>query len=208
MPFDNVTVDEQLVTYRGRCPFKQYIASKPGKYGIKFWMLSDSKTSYVSRLQVYIGRQEAQAREKNQGERVVLDLCAGLKGSGRNITCDNFFTSMQLLQKLKRDKLTLLGTVRKNRVELPPELVATKGREVLSSKFAFTKDAMIVSYCPKKSKVVVLMSSMHDQPEVDENHPKKKPMLVLDYNSTKGGVDTSDQMLRNYSCKRMTCSWP
>jgi len=62
--FDNVTVDEQLVTYRGRCPFKQYIASKPRKYGIKFWMLSDSKTSYASRLQVYIGRQEAQAREK------------------------------------------------------------------------------------------------------------------------------------------------
>ena len=54
-PEENVTVDEQLLTYRGRVPFKQYIPSKPGKYGIKFWMLCDSKTSYVCRLQVYTG---------------------------------------------------------------------------------------------------------------------------------------------------------
>lgn len=146
VPFENVTVDKQLLTYRGRCPFKQYILSKPGKYGIKFWMLSDSKTSYVLRLQPYIGKQDGHARETNQRERVVLDLCKGLKGSGRNITFDNFFTSMQLLQKLKKDKLTLLGTVCKNRVELPSELVATKGREILSSKFAFTTDAMLVSF--------------------------------------------------------------
>ena len=139
VPYENLTVDEQLLTFRGRCPFKQYIPSKPGKYGVKFWMLSDNKTSYVCRLQVYTGRQVGQARESNQGERVVLDLCERLKGSGRNITCDNFFTSMQLLQKLKKDKLTLLGTVRKNRVEIPPELLVTKGREEFSSKFAFTK---------------------------------------------------------------------
>ncbi|KAF0026097.1 hypothetical protein F2P81_020834 [Scophthalmus maximus] len=31
----DVTVDERLVPFRGRCPFKQYILSKPGKYGIK-----------------------------------------------------------------------------------------------------------------------------------------------------------------------------
>ena len=31
----SMTVHEQLVCFRGRCPFKQYISSKPGKYGIK-----------------------------------------------------------------------------------------------------------------------------------------------------------------------------
>ena len=31
----SVTVHEQLISYRGRCPFKQYISSKPGKCGIK-----------------------------------------------------------------------------------------------------------------------------------------------------------------------------
>jgi len=47
VPDENVTVDEQLLTYRGRVPFKQYIPSKPGKYGIKLWMLCDSKTDII-----------------------------------------------------------------------------------------------------------------------------------------------------------------
>lgn len=37
-PGKNITVDEQLVPYRGRCPFCQYIPSKPAKYGIKIWV--------------------------------------------------------------------------------------------------------------------------------------------------------------------------
>ncbi|CAJ1061405.1 piggyBac transposable element-derived protein 3-like%2C partial [Xyrichtys novacula] len=34
-PGPEITVDEQLVPFRGRCPFRQYIPSKPAKYGIK-----------------------------------------------------------------------------------------------------------------------------------------------------------------------------
>ena len=39
VPGSMLTVDEELVTFRGRCPFKQYIPSKPGRYGIKFWTI-------------------------------------------------------------------------------------------------------------------------------------------------------------------------
>jgi len=49
VPGSMLTVDEELVTFRGRCPFKQYIPSKPGRYGIKFWILLDSKWRYVWR---------------------------------------------------------------------------------------------------------------------------------------------------------------
>lgn len=208
VPGDDVTVDEQLLTYRGRVPFKQYIPSKPGKYGIKIWMLCDSTTSYVLRLQIYSGKQAGQGREQNQGERVVLQLTEDLKGSGRNVTVDNFFSSLSLAQKLSKKQMTLLGTIRKNRTELPPEFVTVKGREVLSSLFAFRDDATLVSYCPKKGKVVTLLSSMHTQPEVNETRPDKKPLMITDYNATKGGVDTADQMLRIYSTKRMTRRWP
>ena len=116
MPSFYLEMSQSMNSYSGRCSFTQYIPSKPGKYGIKFWMLSDSMTSYVHRLHAYIGRHDPQAREHNLGERVVFDLCRGLRGRGINITCDNFFTSMQLLQKLKRDKLTLLRTVAKTDV--------------------------------------------------------------------------------------------
>ncbi|GFS02519.1 PiggyBac transposable element-derived protein 4 [Elysia marginata] len=39
VPGANLTVDEQLIPFRGRCPIIQYIPSKPAKYGLKlFWI--------------------------------------------------------------------------------------------------------------------------------------------------------------------------
>ena len=41
-----LTVDEQLVPFRGNCPFKQYMKSKPAKYGKKIWWAVDNETWY------------------------------------------------------------------------------------------------------------------------------------------------------------------
>ena len=79
-----------------------------------------------------------------------------------------FETGLDLAHDLKNNGLTLLGTIRKNRIELPPELVFAKNREIFSSMFAFGNETTLVSYCPKKGKVVVLLSSTHDQPEVND----------------------------------------
>ena len=48
-PSENVTIDKQLVSFKGRYPFRQYIPSKPAKYGILRSMesLCDSATRYA-----------------------------------------------------------------------------------------------------------------------------------------------------------------
>ena len=74
-------------------------------------------------------------------------------------------------------EITLLGTVRKNKPELPLELVTGKGRTALSTVFAYHNDATIASYSPKKGKVVTLMSSLHSHGEVDDNNLKKEPPI-------------------------------
>jgi len=89
-----LTADDELVTFRGRYPFKQYVPSKPGCYGIKFWILLDSKSSYVYNLETCIGKKPNAEREVNLGEKVVLDLLEGIDAAGRNVTCDNCFTSL------------------------------------------------------------------------------------------------------------------
>ena len=125
--------------------------------------------------------------EKQQGARVVKDLVTGLHGSGKNVTTDNFFTSHSLGHYLLTKQLTLLGTVRKNRRELPPVLLP-KNRPEHDSIFAFTADTMLVSYAPKSNRSVVLLSTMHEQADIDEVSEAKKPAMVLDYNATKGAV--------------------
>ena len=111
IPGSMLTVDEELVTFRGRCPSKQCIPSKPGRYEIKFWILSDSKSSYVYNIETYIGKKPIAGREVNLGERVVLDLLEEIDAAGRNITCDNFFTSLSLARKLQAKKKKILSWV-------------------------------------------------------------------------------------------------
>nr|CAI5818115.1 unnamed protein product [Callosobruchus analis] len=64
------TIDEKLEAFRGRCSFRQYIPSKPNKYGIKIFALVDSKI-----LEVYVGQQpEREFRQSNDPKSVVLRL--------------------------------------------------------------------------------------------------------------------------------------
>lgn len=145
------------------------------------------------------------APEKNQGERVVLDLIDGLKG--HNVTMDNFFSSFQLGQLLLLKNITMVGTMRKNKRSIPPKLLLCKKQPLYQSTFAYTMDTTLVSYISKKNKCTVLQSTMHDSPEVGSD-PKKMPNIVAYYNNTKGGVDTVDKMLSCYSVKRKTNRWP
>ncbi len=204
-PGPEVTVDEHLVPFRGKCPFQKYIPSKLGKYGIKIWVACDAKTSYAWNLQIYTGKAASGKPEKNQGKRVVLDMTTGLQG--HNITCDNFFTSYDLGQELLWRKLTMVGTVKKNKPELPAEIVQVKNRAPLYSKFAFTDTTAVVSYCPKKKQNVILMSTLHKDAAVSSGHDKK-PTIILDYNKNKGGVDNLDKLTATYTCQRMTRRWP
>ena len=98
-----------LVAVRGRCSFRQYMKSKPARYGIKIWAIADVATSYAWRLQIYNRRAPGHPKETNQGMRVVLELTSGLVGY--TITTDNFFTSFNLADELLRRRCALVGTI-------------------------------------------------------------------------------------------------
>lgn len=55
VPGSKTCIDEQLYSYRGRCQFKQYIPSKPAKYGIKYWSFVDVESGYLIDTNVYLG---------------------------------------------------------------------------------------------------------------------------------------------------------
>ncbi|XP_055774478.1 piggyBac transposable element-derived protein 4-like [Salvelinus fontinalis] len=175
--------------------------SKPAKYGIKIWVACDAQSSYAWKMQVHTGKLTSGGPEENQGMRVVLDVTDGLRG--HNVTCDNFFISYELRQQLLKKKITMVRTVRKNKPELPPALLATRGREAFSSKFAFTPTTTLVSYFPKRNKNVVLLSTLHKTAEISDRE-YRKPAIILDYYHNKRGVDNLDKVIGTYSCRRMT----
>jgi hypothetical protein len=138
----------------------------------------------------------------------VLDLVQFLKGSGRNVTTDNFFTSVNLARELRNRQMTLVGTMRSARREVPKALVHQRGRSLYSSIFAcnLTDGVELISYKAKPSKTVLLLSSQHKDVTVTEE-PSKKPRVILYYNSTKGGVDAIDERVGTYTVKFSTRRW-
>ncbi|KAL7856813.1 hypothetical protein SRHO_G00157120 [Serrasalmus rhombeus] len=121
---------------------------------------------------------------------------------------DIFFTSVPLARHLLEKNLTIVGTLRQNKPDIPPLMKPSKSREVHSTEFGFNDRLTMVSYVRKKGKAVVLLSTMHHDKLVDENSRKKKSEVITFYNNTKGGVDTIDQMVGTYTCKRQTQRWP
>jgi len=113
----NLTVDEQLFGFDGNCPFKQYMPSKPEKYGIKIFWINNSQTGFPLGGIPYLGK--GNQRAINLGEKIVEKLCIPYYNSNRNITIDNFFTSKQLALNMKSCGLTITGTFRKNKPFIP-----------------------------------------------------------------------------------------
>ncbi|CAK1594994.1 unnamed protein product [Parnassius mnemosyne] len=104
--------------------------------------------------------------------------------------------------------MTLVGTVRKNKQILPANMQAHKERAVYSSNFAFSKEATVCSYVPKKNKAVIMLSSLHMSPIIQSNKETAKPEIILYYNKTKSGVNNMDKLLAEYTVKRRTNRWP
>ena len=129
---------------------------------------------------------------------------------GLNVTTDNFFANLSIAKKLKKHKITMVGTVHQNRKEIPEELKHDKKDELQTSRFLFSasENIMMCSYKAKKAKSVYLLSSMHNVERVKEKDPKRRPEATLFYNETKGGVDTADEILRGYSTKAASSRWP
>ena len=60
-----VTVDEMLASFRGRVAFRIYIPFKQ-KYGLKLFMVNDSRSQYALNAIPYLGKTSVQEQERPQ----------------------------------------------------------------------------------------------------------------------------------------------
>jgi hypothetical protein len=183
------------------------MSSKPKKYGIKKFWLCESGTGYALNGIIYCGRRGNQP-EKDLAHNVVMKLSEPFRNSGRNITTDNFFTSHTSARDLLEQNLTLLGTMRHNRKEIPQCMRKARKQELQSSEFRFDNKNKIslCSYVPKKNKAVILLSSSHFAPQVVG--PERKPSMIYDYNNTMGAVEQLNENVEEFTVRRKTTRWP
>lgn len=83
-PGPEVIVDEWLVSFRGHCPFRQYMPSKPGKYGIKIWAACDEKQLCMEHANIHREICQRSAR-KESGRAGGLEYDKGSSGAQHNL---------------------------------------------------------------------------------------------------------------------------
>ena len=174
-------MDEQLVGCRGRIPGRTYMSSKPRKYGLKIFWACESSIGYALNAMAYGGR-EGDRVHRNLGQDVVMKLVEPYFETGRDVCTDSFFTTYNLAKLLLEKKLTLLGTVRRQRRDVPRSIM--NKMELYNSKFVYNhQDGIcLVVYQAKKNKLpVILLSSSHFEGVVSTDEARK-PEMVLDCN--------------------------
>ena len=153
-PHQEVAVDECMIPFRGRLSFKQYHRDKPIKWGMKVWMLADSKTGYNYSFDMYVGCDEDLEDLQRIGKVsvVVLKLAKGLYGQGYHLYFDRFYTSPHLLHWLRLVDLSGCGTVMTNRIGFPKDLKVTgKGTQGESEWMQCANTGILATrWCDKK----------------------------------------------------------
>lgn len=145
------------------------------------YALCDFQTCYTNNFIIYCGTQKpGPFVTSNRPFHVVKCLNDPLIKSNRNITSDSWFSSYPLAEYLLTIWMTFLGALRKNKSDIPPDFVTENKKLVPGSHiFECNYTSTLVSLVTKKQNVVLILSTLHEGNELDDE--TRKPVQIMDY---------------------------
>ncbi|KAJ8931028.1 hypothetical protein NQ314_016112 [Rhamnusium bicolor] len=169
---------------------------------------------YTHDMEFYSGKQPSGPFHlPNDTASIVKRPISTMDKSARNITVDNYFTSIPLANDLLLShNLTTVGILRKNKLEIPGEFLNINDRPTCSTMSAFGKkdnNFLFASYISEKKKSVLMLSTFHNEGIIDPTSIEaKKPEVITFYNCTKGDMDVVDRLKSEYCVTRTSNRWP
>lgn len=213
-PSDHLTLDEAMAAYKGRSPIKQYIPSKPHKWGYKIWCLCGE--DYLLHFEVYEGKEDDPS-DAGATVDTVLRMTAAYQHQERILYTDNWFTSPTLLHALAQRGIRLCGAVRSNRKGMPP-IPASEIRSLQRGEWIQRQKGDTAVAVWRDRKVMWVLYN-HCSPTEDAslnrwNDANRKvsvgcPRAVRDYFYHARSVDVLSQLHYAYLIGRKACrAWP
>jgi hypothetical protein len=207
VPEENLSIDEELIKFKGRLIFRQYIANKSAKYGIKIFSLC-SADGFVHNMEIYGGKGTVDPDDDGFAASIVKKLMTKYLDQGYTLYMDNYYNSVQLAKFLYNHKTYCAGTLRKN-LKLNPKHILNEKLKLGESIVAENGPIKIVKW---KDKREVLMITTKHSCEFEEGANRRgvlktKPDVIFEYNKYMAGVDRLDQMLSYYTNERRTKKW-
>ena len=149
-PSQNCSIDESIISFKGRLAFIQYMPLKPHKWGVKAWVLADSVSGYIWNWKLYTGKEESNGIPVTA--KVVLELT-------KHFYFDNFYTSPYLCKKLFKLGSGSCGTVRTNRKGIPIDF---KNKKLQKGEMTTYQDDEVTGIKWMDRRPVAMLSTIHD----------------------------------------------
>ena len=219
IPMDQeLCIDEQMVLFKGASSIKQYIPSKPNKWGYKIFVLAD-KSGMIHDFISYTGKIEPVMTDGvpdlGVSSNVVLHLAQIIPEHKNHLLYfDNWFSSIALLEHLATRGIWCCGTIRAPRITGLPKnknnekLLISKGQGSYSeSKTSnLTKEVTHVQWYDSKLVNLVSTFAKAKPVEIVQRYSRKekkvveipRPSIVGMNNQGMGGVDIADCMISLY----------
>jgi len=214
----NITIDESMISFKGRSEYRFYMPMKPIRYGFKLHALTESQTGYCYNFLLDVGKKNLQKLiESSEWEDDIEDeeryilfivnkLLSCLPFKGYNLYMDSWYNSVYLAEYLVKKGITVTGPLKKNSSDLPK----TSMNEELRLGERQTRSSALLSLTRwKDKKEMILISSIFSGEKIESNLKNKKeiPEIVKKYSSNMRGVDRMDQSLEYLNLKRKSYKW-
>nr|CAH7749054.1 unnamed protein product [Callosobruchus chinensis] len=111
-------------------------------------------------------------------ERVVMEMIEPLLDEGRTLITDNWYTSVNLAETLQTRSTHLIGTLRKNRKNLPKDVVEAKLKKGEIVAKQNKKNVVVMKWQDKRD--VLFLSTKHKDDMIEVTHregPKESQPL-------------------------------
>ena len=220
---ENHSIDEQIIPTKSRTSLKQYLPNKPNKWGIKVWARC-GVSGILYDFEVYTGKTtKAQAKpELLMGGNVVSRLMQSLpKNVNHKVFFDNFFSSIAIMNYLKKDGFWAVATIRKDRLKgadkhlLAEKELKKKGRGSFDYVVEANSGVTVIRWFDNG--LVQLLSNYigNDLTAQARRWSKKegrfinidRPAMVTEYNSNMGGVDLCDMLMSMYRIRHRSTKY-
>lgn len=218
-PEEYHSIDEQIIPFKGRSCLKQYIKSKPHKWGFKVFMRAGS-SGLMYDFKIYAGKGTCNDFGLGFSGDIVMALCEGLpQGQNFKVFFDNWFSSLQLAVALKEKQLFCVGTIRADRIGkcklLSEKELKCSGRGSKDWSVEREHNIALVRWFDRKS-INFISTYAAVEPEstckrykASENKRVDipQPSVVKEYNKFMGGVDKADMLLELYRINMKSRKW-